>query len=129
MNEINNCLAHYGVPGMKWGRRKVRQDLNGLAKRANDYYSALNKYNQDVDSGTKPSNEQLADIVRKRDSVANNVKELVERYGDARVEPKFESDGYTVKAVNVAIGRLDSLGRLDKVSIRGFKPRYKKKKK
>lgn len=129
MREIDLYLMHYGVPGMKWGQRRERRDLNKLAKRANDYYSALNKYNQDVDSGAQPSQKRQTNILKKRDKVASNVNKLVARYGDARVEPTFKADGYTIESVSVAIGKLDSSGRVTEVSSLSFQPGDKKKNK
>lgn len=58
---MNDCLMHYGVPGMKWGRRKSR--ISPRLKKSSDYKSteSLRKktYKELSNSQLKLLNERM----------------------------------------------------------------------
>lgn len=46
MNEVDNFLAHYGVPGMKWGKRKAQDSEDKPTRLSRKEVRLVNKEGQ-----------------------------------------------------------------------------------
>lgn len=80
VSDLDNYLAHYGVKGMKWGIRKVKETITGIRPKAIEKSNRFSKdrimYGSSVDDTNKiwnakkitPHHEFAGDIISYRDS-------------------------------------------------------------
>lgn len=87
MTELNNFLAHYGIPGMKWGKRK-----GGSVSSASEDHSAAKQLKK------KPVSEMNNDEIKK---LATRLQ-LEKQYKD--LTPSKLSSGQKKVAVILATG-------------------------
>ena len=112
-------LAHYGVPGMKWGRRKV-QRLQGkidrinrqedryrnkiLGKREKNYTRLMERYDRKIEKAQKKGDESLVNVRKQnKKEVSNDFKKgnkIVTKALDIRRENRTKYLELSKKSVN-----------------------------
>lgn len=90
MHTFESTLAHYGVKGMKWGRRRTRAELDADSADVSQVKSAKAKIKSNRGSTDSLSNKDLQSVVT-RMNLERQYKQLAPSTGGDKAR-KFAAD-------------------------------------
>lgn len=110
----NNELKHYGVPGMKWGKRKVRSSSSSNSKSMKT-------------SGKKPIDAQKKARTKKT-LIGVGVGLTVAAASVAYIKNKDKIDGFIKSVTKKSVSEIDSLAKKGKDKVNSLTKSIKKNK-
>ena len=113
MAEVDDFLAHYGVKGMRWGKRKAQSSGESSDNlRAHLKKSAVSKIERERDTFKALRDKTDLNVRGKTINAVNRAtmgKKFTEKYYDARI------NGLDNKATRLKDGKANVLEKLDAV--------------
>lgn len=100
--EVNDFLEHYGIPGMKWGKRNASGDAGGGSNRSN--LRSLDKQTRQKD----------------RDAHASEVDAARARFKSGDAKREYKDAKATYKEQRNIVGKAEARKAFDKVKERNF---------